>query len=303
MWTISRACVLSTFSQEQGAEPLADYYLAGIPYAPSSSTGTAAKCSSPARTTVPSIRSRYGTTSGRLRGIRGEDALMSLLVDSLVRTYPLSGNEGGSKERSHASGGSSRGLSEKSALSGFSPRTRPTSFGSGSTSSYRILTRSGMMRSGCVSPRPSVAPPTSETGFGYWAKDVTRKDRSHLKDVVMALNRGEPVTVPQRDFEFWPTPTYSDARNYGTPNQLLRNYIPLSTRLRINPDGSWNTALGRANPRWTAWLMGWPDSWTSLEPMETDRFRAWLRAHSWSSGRDLKGVNPRKQKERKNENE
>lgn len=27
------------------------------------------------------------------------------------------------------------------------------------------------------------------------------------------------------------------------------------------------------------WLMGWPDEWTALEPLQTARFRQWLDLH------------------------
>jgi len=33
------------------------------------------------------------------------------------------------------------------------------------------------------------------------------------------------------------------------------------------------------NPKWVEWLMGWPMGWTGMQPLETDRFRQWLRLH------------------------
>jgi len=36
---------------------------------------------------------------------------------------------------------------------------------------------------------------------------------------------------------------------------------------------------GQLNPTWVEWLMGWPLGWTDLKPLETDRFRQWLRSH------------------------
>ena len=36
---------------------------------------------------------------------------------------------------------------------------------------------------------------------------------------------------------------------------------------------------GTLNPEWCEWFMGWPIGWTALQPLETDRFRSWLRAH------------------------
>lgn len=34
---------------------------------------------------------------------------------------------------------------------------------------------------------------------------------------------------------------------------------------------------GRLNPNWVEWLMGWPIGWTELRPLETGKFRLWLR--------------------------
>jgi hypothetical protein len=36
---------------------------------------------------------------------------------------------------------------------------------------------------------------------------------------------------------------------------------------------------GQLNPNWVEWLMGWPIGWTDLKPLETDKFRLWLRSH------------------------
>mgnify|MGYP001000142046 CR=1 FL=1 len=33
------------------------------------------------------------------------------------------------------------------------------------------------------------------------------------------------------------------------------------------------------NPTFREWLMGWPIDWTAKRPLETDRFREWLRGH------------------------
>lgn len=38
-------------------------------------------------------------------------------------------------------------------------------------------------------------------------------------------------------------------------------------------------AGGQYSPSHAAWLMGWPDSWTSLGPSATVKFQQWLHAH------------------------
>jgi len=37
--------------------------------------------------------------------------------------------------------------------------------------------------------------------------------------------------------------------------------------------------FGKPSPTNHEWLMGWPIGWTASRPLETDRFRSWLRLH------------------------
>jgi hypothetical protein len=75
--------------------------------------------------------------------------------------------------------------------------------------------------------------------------------------------------------KMWPTPTAQPSG--GDAESFLR-------RKGRKPDGA-ITDLGAAvggggqlNPDWVEWLMNWPIGWTSMEPLNPDRFRAWLRA-------------------------
>ena len=43
------------------------------------------------------------------------------------------------------------------------------------------------------------------------------------------------------------------------------------------------TKTGQLNPDWVEWLMGWPISWTSLEPLSLKEFRAWHMASTIAS--------------------
>ena len=54
-----------------------------------------------------------------------------------------------------------------------------------------------------------------------------------------------------------------------------------------DPRAHWNLAEhvaaeyeGYPTPQFVAWLMGWPMDWTSLEPLETDKFQQWQQQHS-----------------------
>ena len=302
MWTISKALRRSIFSQDPGEGCSADYYLDGGQSAPSSSTSTAEKCSSPGRTTGRSNRSRFGTTFARSTDGLGEAAVMLCAGASPARTAARLEEEQESTERSQGSGRRCPASSGKSGQRGFSPRTRLDSSGSGSTSSYATLTRSGMMRHGVVSPLPSLAPPTSGTGFGFLGepgKPLTEEERLDLFAQIDAQDAQSHIVLPAKTFDYLPTPTYSDAKNCGSVSQLKRAYVPLSCRVRMTTDAANGVTVfnrvrhGRTNPRFLAWMMGFPSKWSSLGGMGTLRFLSWLHAHSsilrrgseWGRGR------------------
>ena len=112
------------------------------------------------------------------------------------------------------------------------------------------------------------------------SKYLYAEEYAKLEQTVSRLARGEDVRLPMMRFEFWPTPTRTDAKNRGVPSQLLRKYIPLSCRVRMLPDGRFDASGGRTNPEFVEWLRAWPMSWTDLRPLETDRYHTWLRGRS-----------------------
>ena len=289
MWTISRALELSTSSLAREVASLVDYFADGEPSVPSSLTSTAVNCSLPGKTTVRLNRFRYGMTFAHSTGGTSRVPLTLSLVGFLAPRSPRSGSAPASTDRNPASGRRWPASSAKSARPGSSRRTPRTSSSSGSTSSYRTLTRSGTMRNGNVSPRPSSAPPTSATGFGYWGvpgRPIPEAERLDLFAQIDAQSGQRCITLPPKRFGFWPTPTYSDAKNSGSPSQLKRAYIPLSCRVRMCTDSTTGKITfnrdppGRTNPQWLEWLMGFPRKWNSLGPLETRRFLSWLHTHS-----------------------
>lgn len=76
----------------------------------------------------------------------------------------------------------------------------------------------------------------------------------------------------------WPTPCASASKG-SSPAALTRKSGKDRSNDRIDhavmaSDG------GQLNPEWVEWLMGWPIGHTALKPLETDRYREWLRQHS-----------------------
>ena len=82
-----------------------------------------------------------------------------------------------------------------------------------------------------------------------------------------------------------PTPTASryGSRNNGQRGDGTTYKTAGSLSLRAMAyRGLWPTGeppRGKLNPPWVEWLMGWPIGWTDLEPLETGRYREWLRLH------------------------
>jgi hypothetical protein len=66
----------------------------------------------------------------------------------------------------------------------------------------------------------------------------------------------------------WPTPTAQDAKNNGSPSQMVRNTKPLNAEVG-----------GQLNPTWVEWLMGWSAGWTDCAVLVTDKFQQWQNSH------------------------
>ena len=74
--------------------------------------------------------------------------------------------------------------------------------------------------------------------------------------------------LKKRKEAIWPTPTTptggGNAGGSGAQKNAVKNgtYVPSSI-----------------NPSLYEWLMGWPQEWTDLKPLETDKFHKWLQLH------------------------
>ena len=77
----------------------------------------------------------------------------------------------------------------------------------------------------------------------------------------------EPLPTPMaRDYK-GPVRDWSKRKRNGKPRPRSDQTLP-------------DRIGGMPNPPWIEWLMGWPIGWTALEPLETGKFRLWLRAFS-----------------------
>lgn len=219
--------------------------------------------------------SRFGMTFAPLTDALGKDLLTWFLADSRVRTYQLL-----AEAKESADQDQDFGLSSLESLARFDLDTstwRTPQFSLlGDWDLYsEIWPRSGLMRGGECWEQPMLELRTSETGSGLWpTPNVPNGGRSvaHVTEWSesgrTAYHKGKKVQVGlESAVKLWPTPKAST----GGQEPQGKTGRKLVTQVG-----------GQLNPTWVEWLMGWPQGWTDLKPLETGRFREWQRQHSMS---------------------
>ena len=110
--------------------------------------------------------------------------------------------------------------------------------------------RWGTMRNGECSERTMPALPTRETGYGSWPTPV-KTDGFAVGWCLTSIQRKE--------------------KGEGRPSGAK-----IGSGLRYFRKTALYLTDGYPNPALTEWLMGWPHSWTDLQPQETVKFhRSW----------------------------
>lgn len=121
-------------------------------------------------------------------------------------------------------------------------RTRQCSFLEDLEQFSETWPRSGLMRHGQCFPLPKLERLTYERGYGYV-----------------------------------PTPIRSDGD--GGVRNMQREITCFNLR-----DWWAEQGLGKKRqqrrPQFWEWMMGWPEEWTGLGPLEMDKFQEWQRQHS-----------------------
>jgi hypothetical protein len=79
--------------------------------------------------------------------------------------------------------------------------------------------------------------------------------------------------------QMMPTPTCHNAKEGAYPAEYTRNTPTLATYVG-----------GKIHPGFQEWMMGWPQGWTGLLPVEMDKFRSWQQSHLNILSVALKGL-------------
>jgi len=274
------------FSQALEAEYLAASCLGGTPSAPARLTPTPAAYYWPDKTTGHSRLSRFGMTSEPLTADRGEALLTWFLAASHAKT---SAQQGGAQDlTAHEAdfGQKWRGSFAKYDPASRSWRTHQFSLLGDCTEFSETWPRWGSMRDGECWELPTLELPTEENESGLWPTPTCGGGGQTLPEGTTPQGKipeGRKQTVcleryvQQVGRKVWPTPTASAHKGWSPNHNRADTDDRLDYTVELEASGS--GTLGRLNPQFVEWLMGWPIGWTELQPLETDRFQEWQRQH------------------------
>lgn len=269
-WLYSRALV-AAYSEATCSDGAQSALLSGNP--------TPQAYLSPDKTTAFSRRSLSGMTFKPLTENLGADLLTWFLADSRVRTYPFLDEVQALKARSQACGHTWQGSLAKYDHDLSMWRTAQCSLLGGLDEFSETWPSWGMMHNGECWEQMTWVPRIAERESGLWPtpRSCSAMAATITPDSAWAENRNPNLeTVVGRTT--WPTPVASMSKG-SSPAALTRKSGKDRTNDRLDhavmaSDG------GQLNPTWVEWLMGWPQGWTDLKPLEMAKFHKWQRQHS-----------------------
>jgi hypothetical protein len=122
----------------------------------------------------------------------------------------------------------------------------------------------GSMRNGACWERQTLGLNTTEREFGL----LPDNDKFFHTPTTGSSGGSNSRKAMQKRGVVWPTPTTGtgggNAGGSGVRRTAKENgtYVPSSI-----------------NPNLQEWLMGWPQDWTEIKPLETDKYRKWRQLH------------------------
>ena len=218
---------------------------AGAPSAPLNTTPTPQAYCSPDKMTECSRLSRFGMTFAPLMEDRGQELLMSFLEASRAKICLQSESGKGLKESEADYGKTWQGSLAKYCQNTSLWKTAQCSLFGGLETFSETWPRWGLMLNG-----------------ECWA--------------VMML---EAVTN-ENESGLWPTPRACNpgSRPNGKGGRVLAEEVAIAEGMKKR--GEPGSAAGLISPEWVELLMGWPQGWTGLQPLEMAKFQEWQRWHS-----------------------
>lgn len=207
---------------------------------------TASKSSSSDKPTEYYLPSLFSETSESSTETLGEEKSTSYAEAFLAKIYQALG--GGLEYQGNEAG---CGQKWPGSLAKYDPdthswKTHQCSLLGGLESFSETFPKWGMMRHGELWELPTLERPIKESEFGFSLPTPMKSDAS--KPQINSKVR-------------WLRASKFGSRVNSMPYYLLKNY-----NIRLSP-------------KMSEWVMGWPESWTDLAPLETDKFQSWQQQH------------------------
>ena len=239
------------FSQALVEEYLGDTCSAGEQSVQLSGNPTQLAYCAPDKMTEFSRLSRYGMTYKPLTADRGKELLMSYLAAFPVKTFPQQDQEMVSTENEAECGEKWRGSFTKYDQNSYSWKTHQCS----------LL---GDL----------------EEFLGTWPKWGLMQNGECWEQQMLALRTEEKESgsLPTPVATDWMTP--SIATTSYKNGRFIRTSKTTGTTFGTRLSAAYQLMTGSPMPPvFSEWMMGWPQGWTDLKPLETDKFQKWLDAH------------------------
>ena len=240
----------------------------GLPSAPLSGSHTHALYCAPDRMKAFSRLSRFGMTCEPLTDELGEAVLTWCLAASPAKTSAQPAKAPESTEHEAECGRTWRESFARWDRDSCSWKTPQCSLLEGLDVFSETWPQWGMMRGGECSVQSMSEHLTRETGSGLWPTPRTPSGGADNSANKTRPSGHKGTTNLLGAVKTWPTPVSRMWKDSGSPSEYKRNEVPLAAQ-----------AGGQLNPTWVEWLMGWPEEWTALKPLETARFQQWRHLH------------------------
>ena len=239
------------YLRELEGEFLEDICSGGEPFAPLKSKITHAVFYSNGKLMDSYLDSLSGTMSAHSMENLGEEKSMSSAEDFLARTSVLRGGGEDLMVQDQDYGAKWQGSFAKYDPNTHSLKTHQCLLFEDSTESCVTLPRWGLMQDGECWEQMTLVQTMKEKESGllqkYPTPNASDGTRGTMPNWVPIRPSGHPAQYPL--------------------NQALRDLTGI---------------IGKPNPIFVEWLMGWPMQWTDLKPLEMDKFQLWQQQHGKS---------------------
>ena len=242
------------FSQVLVEEYLGDICLDGEQSVQSNGNNTQQAYCAPDKMTGFSRLSQFGMTYKPLTESRGEELLTLYREAFHVKTCQQQEMEKVLTENEVDYGKKWGGLLAKLDLDTSLWKTPQCSLIMDSTECLQTFPNWGLMQDGVLWEQTTLAHPTEENDFGWWPTPVA-------SDYMTGQTNGITYTGKRFVRTSQKTGTEFGAKLTSAYRLMTGNHLPAN---------------------FSEWMMGWPQDWTELKPVETGKFQKWRQLHGES---------------------